>query len=74
MPIFPESSLDSSIFHRLVFYSPSSQGKPPDKNCSGVSPPLGVTNFNGVASADVGLSAGRAGFVTVLLLHCFFSV
>ena len=40
-----------------VFYSASSQGKPPDAtpNCSRVYPKLAVTNVNAIATANVGL-------------------
>ena len=40
----------------FVLYSPSSQGRSPLKNCSVIRPPLGVTNFNGVATANVTLT------------------
>jgi hypothetical protein len=39
-----------------VFYSPSSQGKGPDANCSKVEPALSATAFNAVASANVSLN------------------
>ena len=39
-----------------LLYSPSSQGKPPRTNCSNVKPQLASTNFNAVATANVGLT------------------
>ena len=41
----------------FVLYSSSSQGRPPLKNCSVIRPALAATNFNGVATANVTLTA-----------------
>ena len=39
-----------------LLYSPSSQGRPPLSNCSGITPALRSTNFNGIATAAVSLT------------------
>ena len=39
-----------------VLFSPSSQGKAPDRNCSTITPKLATTNFNGIASANTSLT------------------
>ena len=41
----------------FVLFSPSSQGAPPHANCSHIRPALAETNFNGIATANVSLTA-----------------